>query len=180
MKNVAAELADLMSDQVTSLPADVQRALDEVSVKAANTYDSASARDAAWDGVPTDVLGVALLRDRAGVVTVRKPGVFADPAERWGELQQKIRRAAGSFTLDFADTAVVSDLKVISFPSGRFLNPPRVDVFYTAPAGNTRVVQARVIPGTITATGCSVQAVMVGGATGASTITVQYYAEEWW
>jgi hypothetical protein len=67
-----------------------------------------------------------------------------------------------------------------SFPSGRFLNPPRVDVFYTAPAGNTRVVQARVIPGTITATGCSVQAVMVGGATGASTITVQYYAEEWW
>lgn len=180
MKNVAQDLANVITRQVTDLPASVQAALDVVSVKAVNTYDSASARDAAWDEVPTDVLGLALLRDRPGVVTVRKPGVFADPAERWGELQQKIRRAAGSFTLDFADTSLTSGVKEITFPAGRFVNPPRVDVFYVAPAGNTRVVQARVIPGTVTATGASVQAVMVGGATGASTVTVQYYAEEWW
>lgn len=174
MPSVTPELSDVITEDTADLPRAIQEAIDVVSLGLGTTYESAAARDAAWEDVPKGVGAVAYLLSDPRAFYLRSAETGA-----WHRCTPDPTRARGTVTVSFAAGSKTSSIGTVAFPAGAFKTPPRVDTMRESIPGGTGILDSYVIAGTRTQSGCQIQAVLDPAPSAATVRTLNWYAEEW-
>lgn len=181
--NVNARLASVVSEDTVDLPADVQALADEVSQVVVTTYEDTETRDAAWEDVPINVGAVCKLRSDPRALYQRDTSTG-----EWVRMEALPEHAEGTVKVTIWQQGThgapagisLSSVTAVTFPAGTFTDLPFVDLDREVGEGYTTSMEIRVISGTKTKDGFSLQVRLDPGISSASSErTFQWRAVNW-